>query len=162
MSSAPLARWKDLCLDAHNPLLQGRFWAAALGLSVETPDGQVSLAGEHEHERVWVNAVDRVSTGFDHHGKRNRLHLDIHAASVADPEGGEFCCFVRDGGPVYRLHGISIDCVDPAAQAAWWGGVFGVEALLAAGATPLWDTEHWAVVADPEANEFCVFPAVRR
>jgi hypothetical protein len=33
-----------------------------------------------------------------------------------------------------------------------------VAALLAAGATHLWDTEHWVVLADPEGNEFCVFP----
>jgi catechol 2,3-dioxygenase-like lactoylglutathione lyase family enzyme len=180
---------------------------------------------------VWVNAVDRPKA------VKNRLHLDVYAASIADlealgatvlaraedtglgwtvmadPEGGEFCAFLRepakpadDGGlPAYRLHGIGIDCVDPAAAAAWWGRVFGVtpttyeghdwhtlehatpdpvltldfapvpeprqgpnrvhwdvvgdaDALLAAGATHLWDMPHWTVLADPEGNEFCVFP----
>jgi len=28
----------------------------------------------------------------------------------------------------------------------------------ARGATRLWDTPHWTVLADPEGNEFCVFP----
>jgi len=30
--------------------------------------------------------------------------------------------------------------------------------FLALGATHLWDTPHWVVLADPEGNEFCVFP----
>lgn len=254
--SLPLARWKDLCLDAHDQAAQGEFWAAVLGLNVESSPGKVSLEGASAHERIWINAVDRVSTGLDHQSstgldhqsKRNRLHLDIYAASVGDlealgaavveraedtgfawttmldPEGGEFCCFVRDGGPgdpeapgargdelpAYRLHGIGIDSADPAAQAAWWGRAFGVEPitfeghddwytlehatpdpvltldfaevpeprvgpnrvhwdvtgdveeLLAAGATRLWETDGWTVLADPEGNEFCVFPAVTR
>ena len=47
---------------------------------------------------------------------------------MADPEGGEFCAFLRDPAelPAYRLHGIGIDRVDARAQAAWWGDVFGV------------------------------------
>ena len=46
---------------------------------------------------------------------------------MADPEGHEFCCFVREPAelPAYRLHGIVVDCLDPAAQAAWWGRVLG-------------------------------------
>ncbi len=82
---------------------------------------------------------------------KNRVHLDVYAAAVsdlealgatvltraedtgfawtvmADPEGHEFCCFVREPAelPAYRLHGIVVDCLDPAAQAAWWGRVLG-------------------------------------
>ncbi len=37
--------------------------------------------------------------------------------------------------------------------------VFGDRAdFLARGATHLWDGEQWTVLADPEGNEFCVFP----
>ena len=78
------------------------------------------------------------------------MHLDVYARSVADlealgatvvlpaevsgfgwtvmrdPEGGELCAFLRDEPPAYRLHGVVVDCVDPAAQAAWWGRVLGV------------------------------------
>ncbi|MGI8646459.1 MAG: VOC family protein [Nocardioides sp.] len=221
--NAPLARWKDLCLDADDQAGLGGFWAAVIGLEVETSPGKVSLEGALPSQRVWLNAVDRPKT------VKNRVHLDVYAASVADlealgatvlepaedtgfgwtvmadPEGGEFCCFVRAPAelPAYRLHGIGVDCVDPRAQAAWWGHVLGVaptaheghdwhtlehatpdpvltldfapvpeprvgpnrvhwdlvgdsDAILAAGATHLWDTPHWAVLADPEGNEFCV------
>ena len=37
---------------------------------------------------------------------------------MADPEGGEFCAFLRDPLPARRLHGLVVDCVDAPAQAA--------------------------------------------
>jgi len=220
-----LARWKDLCLDAQDQAAMGEFWARVIGLEVVTSPGKVSLDGARPSERVWINAVDRRKR------VKNRLHLDVYAASLddlvdlgatvlapaedtgyawnvmADPEGGEFCAFLRDPAelPAYRLHGIGIDAVDARALAAWWGDVFGVapvndddqdwhtlehatpdpvltldfapvpeprvgpnrvhwdvtgdvDALLAAGATQLWDMPDWTVLADPEGNEFCVFP----
>ena len=220
-----LARWKDLCLDANDQAALGAFWARVIGLEVVTSPGKVSLDGALPSQRVWMNAVDRPKR------VKNRLHLDVYAASVdelvalgatvlapaedtgfgwtvmADPEGGEFCAFLRDPAelPAYRLHGIGIDAVDARAQGAWWGNVFGVapvnedgqdwhtlehatpdpvltldfapvpeprvgpnrvhwdvtgdvDALLAAGATRLWDMPSWTVLGDPEGNEFCVFP----
>ncbi len=218
-----VALWKDLCLDADDQALMGEFWARVIGLDVVTSPGKVSLDGTLPSQRVWMNAVDRRKT------VKNRLHLDIYSASIdelvalgatvlapaeetgfgwtvmADPEGGEFCAFLRDEPPAYRLHGLGIDCVDAEAQAAWWGRVFGVhpvtaadqdwytlehatpdpvltldfapvpeprvgpnrvhwdltgdvDELLAAGATFLWGGSDGAALADPEGNEFCVFP----
>ena len=220
-----LARWQDLCVDAVDTTVMGDFWARVIGLEARPSDGPRPLDGARPSERVWINPVDRAKT------VKHRLHLDVYAASVdalvalgatalapaeetglgwtvmADPEGGEFCAFLRDPAelPAYRLHGIGVDCVDQAAQAAWWGNVFGVEpvtyeghdwhtlehatpdpvltldfspvpeprvgpnrvhwdvtgdidALLAVGATRLWDMPRWTVLADPEGNEFCVFP----
>ena len=48
---------------------------------------------------------------------------------MADPEGNDFCAFVRppERLPDYRLHGIGIDCRDARAQAQWWGRLFGSE-----------------------------------
>lgn len=218
MSAA--ARWKDLCLDAEDPATLGPFWAAVLGLGGETSTGTHSLDGRHDAQRVWINLVDRPKR------VKNRVHLDVHAVSVADleglgatvladsddtgldwtvladPEGGEFCAFVSRRDPRRGLYAVVVDCVDPEAQAAWWAGVLGAEvdasqapgawtvpqpapapplvfvgvpepregpnrvhvdlvgdaeALLALGATHLWDTEHWRVLADPEGNELCVF-----
>ena len=224
--SEPLARWKDLCLDAGSQAALGAFWARVIGLEVVTSPGKVSLDGTLPSHRVWMNAVAEART------VKHRVHLDVYAASIAeleslgatvllpaeesgfrwtvmaDPEGGEFCAFLRAPAelPSYRLHGIGIDCVDAAAQAAWWGDVFGVapvneegqdwhtlehatpdpvltldfapvpeprvgpnrvhwdvtgdvDALLAVGATRLREMPDWAVLADPEGNEFCVVPA---
>ena len=218
-----LATWQDLCLDARDPRRMADFWAQVIGLRARAGDAPVALDGRADHERVWVNPVAHPRRA------KNRLHLDVYTRSVADlealgatvdlpaetsgfawttmrdPEGGEFCAFVREELPPYRLHGIGIDCVDARAQAEWWGRVFGVPvttyddedwctlehatpdpvltldfapvpeprvgpnavhwdvqgevgALLDAGASHLWDTDGWTVLADPEGNEFCVFP----
>jgi predicted enzyme related to lactoylglutathione lyase len=40
-----------------------------------------------------------------------------------------------------------------------WDVYGDADAVLAARATQLWDTDRWRVLADPEGNEFCVFPA---
>ncbi|WP_101523166.1 VOC family protein [Nocardioides houyundeii] len=39
-----------------------------------------------------------------------------------------------------------------------WDVVGRAEELLDRGATHLWDQPQWTVLADPEGNEFCVFP----
>ncbi len=39
-----------------------------------------------------------------------------------------------------------------------WDVYGDVDDFVAAGATHLWDTKRWTVLADPEGNEFCVFP----
>ena len=39
-----------------------------------------------------------------------------------------------------------------------WDLVGDVDAFLAAGATVRWEMPRWTVLADPEGNEFCVFP----
>ncbi|WP_205471284.1 VOC family protein [Nocardioides sp. SYSU D00038] len=221
-ASQPDAVWQDLCIDALDPSRLGRFWAAVTGLTLVDEPDHVHLDGPTPRHRIWVNEVDRPKT------VKNRLHLDVDVASVdevvalgatvlapaeetglgwtvlADPEGHEFCAFVRepDRLPAYRLHGVGVDCVDAERLARWWGERFGVEPedhdgwwtlsgvasdermtldfstvpeprqgpnrvhwdvvgrvedFLAAGATHLWDTEHWVVLADPEGHEFCVF-----
>jgi hypothetical protein len=45
---------------------------------------------------------------------------------MADPEGGEFCAFLRSEVLAGRLHGLVVDSADPEAQARWWAGVYGV------------------------------------
>jgi hypothetical protein len=139
-----LARFKDLSLDAVDPALAGGFWAAALGRTWHVQDnGDGHLTGPTEQHTIWVNAVPEAKAA------KNRVHLDVYAGSLtalealgatvvvpkgsrawtvmADPEGGEFCAFVRRGAiPLERLHGLVVDCADPQAQARWWGSVYGV------------------------------------
>ena len=40
-----------------------------------------------------------------------------------------------------------------------WDVYGDVEDLLARGATLLWELPRWTTLADPEGNEFCVFPS---
>ena len=213
------ATYKDLCLDARDRLVLGRFWAAALGLElVDRGDGVAFLRGPTERHTVWVAEVPEPRT------VKNRMHLDVHARSVAelldlgatvvaeqerwtvmaDPEGGEFCAFMREEPPPYRLYELGLDAADARAVARWWAALLGgryvdegkdyvwvadipgapfetldiapvpepktaknrvhldvfgeVAAIAARGATVLAERPRWTVMADPEGNEFCVFP----
>ena len=215
---APVA-YKDLCLDAQDPLRLGRFWAVALGLElVELADGDVVLRGPTPQHTVWVNRVPEPRT------VKNRMHLDLHARAVpdllglgasvveefprwtvlADPEGGEFCAFVREEPPEYRLYEVVLDAADHRALGRWWADLLGghlidedkgfvaitdipgapfdyldvgsvpepksaknrvhldvvgdTAEIVGRGATLLEKHSEWDVLADPEGNEFCVFP----
>jgi hypothetical protein len=138
-----IARFKDLCLDAGDPGLLGAFWAAVLDLELHTQDnGDTYLTGPTKEHTVWVNRVPEPKTA------KHRMHLDVNVASVdeltalgatvldaesfrwtlmADPEGSEFCAFVREGEISQRLYEIGIDTADSdeAAHriAAWWANV---------------------------------------
>lgn len=135
----PIAQFKDLCIDSSDPARLGPFWAAALGRAWD--DGDERLTGPTKQHTIWVNQVAEAKT------VKNRVHLDIYAVSLADlealgativepqdtrgwtvmadPDGGEFCAFLRPELPAERLHGLVVDCTDAEAQAQWWGGVYG-------------------------------------
>ena len=139
-----IARFKDLCLDASDPARLGGFWAAVLGRGQEAKDdGDGLLTGPTPRHALWVNRVPEAKT------VKHRVHLDIYAVDLAglealgativepahgarawtvlaDPEGGEFCAFLRPDLPAERLHGLVVDSADPQAQARWWAGVYGV------------------------------------
>jgi hypothetical protein len=138
-----IARFKDLCLDAADPGVLGAFWAAALDLELHTQEsGDTYLTGPTEAHTIWVNRVPEPKT------VKHRMHLDVNVGSVeeltalgatvldaesfrwtlmADPEGGEFCAFVREGEISQRLYEIGIDTADSAEAshriAAWWAEV---------------------------------------
>ncbi|MGI9157908.1 MAG: VOC family protein [Marmoricola sp.] len=224
-----MARFKELCMDTDREggNVLGEFWAAVVGARLEQPDPPYpgDVIGAQEYQSIAICPVPEPKT------VKHRVHLDVYAEStddlvslgatvllpaeqsgfgwtvMRDPEGGEFCAFLKDPLPAYRLHGIGVDAADPEAQARWWGEAFGVEPRTweghdfwtlegatpdpvltmdfapvpepktvknrvhwdvygtteefeARGATRLWDTEDWGwvVLADPEGNEFCVFP----
>ncbi len=142
-----IARYKDLCIDTTGGEALGGFWAGALGLSFEA-DGEAGvLAGETPEHKVWMNVVPEAKT------VKHRVHIDVHAGSVdelvelgaevrepaaeydrpwtvlVDPEGGEFCAFVRepDKLPAYRLYELVVDSAEPREIAQWWADVFGAE-----------------------------------
>jgi hypothetical protein len=144
-----LARFKDLCIDAVDPEVLGGFWAALLGLDTERTSTGTVLRGARPTDTIWVNRVPEPRT------VKHRLHLDVEVAAVdpllaagatvlappgesggswarlADPEGGEFCAFPRDGHPpdppatLYELVLDTVDADSSRAQATWWAEVLG-------------------------------------
>lgn len=136
-----LATYKDFCIDAVDAARLGRFWAQALQLELHYQDnGDAYLTGPTKAHTIWINQVPEAKS------VKHRLHIDIHASSVADvealgatvvdadsfrwtvmldPEGGEFCLFVRDAPPDYRLHELVIDCTDHGTMSRWWEQIIG-------------------------------------
>lgn len=136
-----LATYKDFCIDAADPALLGRFWADALHLELHHhDDGDAHLTGPTPQHTVWINRVPEPKT------VKHRMHLDVHTAGIeeltalgatvldgesfkwtlmADPEGGEFCAFVREQPPELRLYELVQDCADAVATAAWWADLIG-------------------------------------
>jgi hypothetical protein len=145
-----IARWKDLCIDASDAAVTGRFWGTLLGLELELQEGgDAVLRGDRPEQTIWINTVPEPRT------VKQRVHLDLDAAAVepilalgatmllpagesgfrwsvvADPEGGELCVFVREGvptSPPARLSELVIDTADSEssqALARWWAEVLG-------------------------------------
>ena len=139
-----IAQFKDLSLDAGDPARLGMFWAGVLGRTWQAQEnGNGLLTGPTPQHTIWVNRVAEAKT------VKNRVHLDIYAADLAgleatgativepqhgtrkwtvlaDPEGNEFCAFLRSELPAERLHGLVVDSANPQAQARWWADVYGV------------------------------------
>jgi hypothetical protein len=140
----PLATYKDLCIDAGDPRVEGEFWARMLGWRLEMhTDGDAHLRDADGRIQVWINRVPEPKT------VKNRLHLDVRAESVdraleagarvlyeverwttlADPEDHEFCLFVRPEPVPRRPYEIGWDCsggLDGARQQAeWWAALLG-------------------------------------
>ncbi len=155
-----LARFMKICVDARDPLALGGFWAEVLGYALEGDDRpadqrEAGLVDGDEQWRVWFNRVPHEKT------VKHRVHLDVYARSLADlealgatvlptaddvkwtvmadPEGGEFCAFLRDELPPRRLHGLVVDCVDAPAQSRWWHEVLGGRHI---------DEGEWGTVTD--------------
>jgi predicted enzyme related to lactoylglutathione lyase len=227
--AAGSVRWNELCMDTveDGPRL-GEFWAAVIGGELRSSD--TDAAGDVVVPRLDGGGISMCPVP-EAKTVKHRVHLDVYAVAIADlealgasvvlpagqsgfawtvmadPEGGEFCAFLRDPAelPAYRLHGVVVDCADPERVARWWGDRFGVtpthheedewwtlegvthdpvltldfvpvpepktvknrvhwdvygdaEELASVGATHLWDQPRWTTMADPEGNEFCVFP----
>ncbi len=151
-----IAAFKDLCIDAVRPDVLGQFWATTLGLDFALQEGGDGvLTGPTDQHKIWVNAVPEPKT------VKQRVHLDVHVEAVADlealgarvqdrsstypwdvmrdPEGGEFCAFVRSERHDYRLYEVVVDSADGEAMAHWWADVFGAS---------LCDDEHkrwWSI-----------------
>ena len=136
----------QICVDAADPHLLNRFWAAATGYEMEDHHDQIAgllEAGyltledtiEIDGRRAFKTAAacrDASGSGprllFQHVPEakttKNRVHLDVQRRLEPDAREAE------------------------------------VERLVGLGATRLWDGQQgphaWVTLADPEGNEFCV------
>jgi hypothetical protein len=137
MAGAKTISFKDLCTDANSPDVLGAFWAAALGLRTETSGDDVRLVDDVPEHTLWVNKVPEPRR------VKQRVHIDVDVSDVsdltnigavvlddtqswtvmADPEGGEFCAFVRERESLldYRVYEVVVDAADPTSIASWWG-----------------------------------------
>jgi hypothetical protein len=145
---APMARFRCVCIDTANPASDlATFWAAVSGGTVSAAEsgGPADVIGRSEHANLLVVPVPEPKT------VKNRVHLDVYTQSVddltalgalvdlpaeesgfgwttmRDPEGNEFCAFVRDTLPEWRVHGIVVDSADPERVATWWAEALGAE-----------------------------------
>jgi predicted enzyme related to lactoylglutathione lyase len=156
----PPATYKDLCIDAADPVRLGRFWGAVLGWELnEHDDGDADLRDGAGRVQVWLNRVPEPRT------VKNRLHLDVRAASVEqvlglgatraaeqpphgrwtvlhDPDGQELCVFVEDPA-AGRFQELAWDCgpapADATRAARWWAGVLGARVVEHDGWTQVLD-----------------------
>lgn len=155
-----LARYKDFCIDGVNAWKLTDFWARVLGLAGQHQDhGDGFATGPSDAHTVWVNQVPEAKT------TKHRTHLDVvgwspdalvelgatvlnrhqHGATMADPEGGEFCVFNPDAEPPYKLHSIVFDATDPGSAAQWWADLLGARCVHHQG---------WSSVEDPPGAPF--------
>ena len=162
--------FKELSLDsAGDAHVLGRFWAAVTGceyVEVGDEDNPGDVVGTEEGMGIAIGLVPEPKT------VKHRVHLDVHAGSLdevialgaatapdqdpddawtvmLDPEGGEFCVFLRDEVPAYRTHELIVDAVDPARIAAWWGEVFGAPVRN--------DGQPWSWLTDVPGMPFDAF-----
>jgi Glyoxalase-like domain len=140
-----LATYLGLCVDSVEPQVQGPWWATVLGREWQPDEsGEGKVLGPTPGHSISFNRVPEAKS------VKQRVHLDIYARALAeleamgsvvvepqrvgwrwtvmaDPEGGEYCAFLRDELPADRLHGLVVDCRDPAPIAHWWAGVYGAD-----------------------------------
>lgn len=149
-----MLRFTDLCLDASDPVLVGRFWAAALGGELRDVDGRHTAVTGTGMPTLWVLAVPEAKE------VKNRVHLDLRVPDVAaltalgatvlvehdgwsvlgDPEGNELCAFPGDAstGAPAEAFAVCVDSADPVPLAAWWQEQAGGEIGPGSDGRPRW------------------------
>ncbi|MER7249743.1 VOC family protein [Kribbella sp. NPDC000426] len=168
-----IARFKDLCVDVSSPSEMVAFWGRVIGLTAPADNPNV-LVGDTPEKTIWMCKVPESKT------VKNRVHLDLITGAIedleragakvhtpateeqqwtvmTDPEGGEFCGFVRDTVPAYRLMELIVDSAEPEKQARWWAGVVGGDFMSRPGTPYFWlenvpglPFRYWVFVPVPE------------
>jgi hypothetical protein len=147
-----LASFKDLCLDAGDALVLGRFWHRVLGGTIAEYAADASAEIDTaDGTKLYVDPVPESRTGG------TRVHLDLRLPApdpgplvaagailqrepdgdvrwwvLSDPDGNEFCAFPPrpdtaepPDGALAHVYELVVGAADPPAQAAWWAEVLG-------------------------------------
>ncbi|AKU15168.1 VOC family protein [Luteipulveratus mongoliensis] len=142
-----LAAYKDLCMDASDAHALGRFWSPLLGWDHHPHDDGDSCLRAGEAVEVWINTVPEPVT------VKNRLHIDVNVTALEpliaagatvvdadsfswitmrDPDGQDFCAFVRDEQREPQFYEMGWDVTGDASAArelaAWWADALGATA----------------------------------
>jgi hypothetical protein len=107
--------------------------------------------GDYRLYEICVDCVDAEPVA--------RWWAERFGATVRAAEGNAY--YYVDGIPGAPFDGMVFESVpEPKTvkNRIHWDVYGDVDDFLAVGATHLWDTKRWTVLADPEGNEFCVFP----
>ena len=128
-----MAALRDVVVDCHHPASLARWWAATL-------DGfRVAPYDEAELARLRAAGVE---------------DPEDDPTVLVEPESGTGprLWFTRVPEPKAGKNRLHLDLTVPDLAT-------GVAELVARGATVLARHDGWTVLADPEGDEFCVFPA---
>lgn len=126
-----MARIHDVVFDCRHPASLARYWAVVL-------DGY-AVAPYDDEELARLRALG--------------VHdpEDDPSVLVEGPAGAPRLFFNRVPEPKTVKNRVHLDVRAPDRDAE-------VARLVAAGASQVGRHENWVVLADPEGNEFCVFP----
>ena len=125
-------RLKDIVIDARHPAGLARFWATVLGFEVRPYE---------EDDVAFLASIGRTP--------------ESDPSVAIDPPGG-------DGPSVFFNEVPEVKTVKNRVHLDVWLPGADVAPLVGLGATVLREPDEeidWWLVADPEGNEFCAFPA---
>jgi hypothetical protein len=128
------SRLKDIVFDCARPSTLAAFWAAALGYRVRPYD-------EAEIQRLRAAGIDDVA--------------DDPTVAIDPPDDGPGIWFQQVPEPKTVKDRVHLDMTLRSGENLDWLVSLGARVLVPFGGVP---GKPWAVLADPEGNEFCVFP----
>jgi len=132
-----------LLVDAAEPRVVERFWAAALGEPAQRallsfrPQRRAKTVKNRVHLDVYVRAVEPLLEL----GATVLADFLPERLTLADVEGNEFCAFLvpgLDDGPPARAFAVCTDSDLPEELAAWWAERVGAQVHNGPDGTPRW------------------------
>ena len=137
-----IATWKDLCIDAVDAHLLGRFWGAALGLDGRGPWTTATPCSTGRRRSTRSGSTpspsrspsSSASTSTSTPGPSTTCSPWRHAPRTSTPSAGRSCATRRVASCAcssvrrsrdYRLYELGVDSVEPRPIAYWWADVLG-------------------------------------